>query len=485
MLNSNNEAKIILQMIKITILKYVVVLLFMIVSNTVLTQSLNLQLVNEHEYPEFRSALTPKVDVLGRPYLYVASNELGLRIYNTSTGLNHILDLDTLDLEMRVMSVNQVDTVLFVCIGSSFNSTDPFGLATVGVGDPENPIVLDVYMNGSPGGGSGIVELSGDYAFLGAMPQGLVILDISDPYAISFVSDIVPEISYPHSGNTQNLVNARGMAIKDSLVFLCYDAGGLRVINCSDINNPVEIGRYANPITFEPYNMPRAYNNIVLDDTVAYLAVDYCGIEVIGISDPENLYLIQHWNPNDCPNGVWWDAPIHANELKIRPDCDILFVSTGKSEMKVMDITDPYNIYEIDSYGSLMDTTGSWGLDITESDIYLTYVYVPTFVPFPFTPFHSIWSGVKQISYDSPCLNGMKAIKDKANIHLFPNPTSDYIGVDNPVKIGSYLILDISGQIVLSGKTEKDTIDVSSLERGMYYLLLNSENSSPVKFVKK
>lgn len=470
---------------KSMILKNLVVVIFMIVSNIVLTQSLNLQLANEHEYPEFRSALTPKVDIIGRPFLYVASNDLGLRVYNTSTGLAHVLDLDTLDLEMRVMSVNQVDTVLFVCIGSSFNSTDPYGLATVGVGDPLNPVVLDIYMNGSQGGGSGIVELSGDYAFLGAMPDGLVVLDVSDPYNISFVSDVVPDISYPHSGNTQNLVNARGLAIKDSLVFMCYDAGGMRVINCSDINNPVEIGRYANPVTFQPNNMPRAYNNIVLDDTVAYVAVDYCGIEVIGISDPENPYLIQHWNPHDCPTGVWWDAPIHANELKILPDCDLLFVSTGKSELKVMDIADPYNIYEVDAFGSLQDTSGSWGLDITESDIYLTYVYVPTFVPFPFAPFHSTWSGVKRITYDSPCVNRIKEKKDDIDIRLFPNPVTDFIRIDGPVEIRDYIILDISGKTILYGKTENGIIDVSLLERGMYYLVTDRENSGPVKFIKK
>ncbi len=47
--------------------------------------------------------------------------------------------------------------------------------------------------------GSGIVKVEGNYAYLGAMGLGLVILNISDPTNITFVSELALNINYPAS----------------------------------------------------------------------------------------------------------------------------------------------------------------------------------------------------------------------------------------------------------------------------------------------
>lgn len=46
-----------------------------------------------------------------------------------------------------------------------------------------------------PVSGGGIIETEGNYAFLGAMLNGMVILDISDKFNISFVSRFMPDIT--------------------------------------------------------------------------------------------------------------------------------------------------------------------------------------------------------------------------------------------------------------------------------------------------
>src|SRR5205085_7057044 len=110
-------------------------------------------------------------------------------------------------------------------------------------------------------GGSGIVKVEGNYAYLGAMTHGLVILDVTDKNNIQFASRFVPSIYYPDANPTPSFYNARGMEVKNDIVYLCYDAGGLRIINVQDKLNPVETGRYSNPVM---NGLPRAYNNIIL-----------------------------------------------------------------------------------------------------------------------------------------------------------------------------------------------------------------------------
>ncbi|MBK9449820.1 MAG: hypothetical protein IPN95_10560 [Bacteroidetes bacterium] len=92
----------------------------------------SLQFEGEFRNPIFISALTMVADQLGRPYLYVASNEKGLNVLNVS-GSNpfSVASLDTVALSMRVMSVTQRDSLLYVVVGSTFGGltqpTDPPG----------------------------------------------------------------------------------------------------------------------------------------------------------------------------------------------------------------------------------------------------------------------------------------------------------------------------------------------------------------------
>lgn len=66
-------------------------------------------------------------------------------------------------------------------------------------------------------------------------------------------------------------------------------------------------------------------------------------------------------------------------------------------------------------------------------------------------------------------------------IILYPNPTSTLLNVDNSFIVEQYQIFDISGKIVLNGNS--NTIDVSMLKKGMYFIKLN--NNQTVKFIKE
>ena len=332
---------------------------------------------------------------------------------------------------------------------------------------------MDSWIGGTNGHGTGIVRVVGNFAFVGGMSEGLIILDVSDPMNLTLVSQIIPPIDFPHTSNTPETVTARGMAIKDSLVYLCYDAGGMRVIDISDINNPVQISQFSNPIlndTGPPFywNVPRAYNNVVLKDSLAYCAVDYCGIEIWNISDPTNAALITHWNPHDCPTGQWSESPIHTNEIAAQFECDLLFISTGSSDLMVLNIADPYNPAVADSFGTELDNIGSWGVDITDEFIYLTYIWT-------IVPFISNQPGIKKISYDK-CSNSLGVVVED-NAVIYPNPTSDKIKVKGFPNQGHYILSNLNGMIISEGILGGG-IDVVGINSGVYLLNIKFQDKS-------
>lgn len=447
-------------------------------SLSVNAQSLNFTLEAEAEIINNISGLTPVIDKLGREYLYVTANEDGLKIYDVSSGLTLVTSVTVAELTMKAMSVTQVDTLLYVAIGSHFGffgvSNDPAGMAIVNVADPANPQVLDVWTSAISGKGAGIVRVQDDYAYLGAMPNGLIILDVSDPFAIDSVSNIIPPADFPHVDNVPSMVNARGMYIVDTLVYLCNDAGGMHVINCGDISNPVIIDMFANPITFPLFNWPRAYNNVIIDDTLAYIAVDYCGLEIWNVKDPYNVEMVHHWNPRNCPIGQWSEAPVHANELFLQKECNLLFMSTGKSELVVLDIADPNMPFAIDSFGTVFDTTGSWGVDVDDNFVYLTYVKLPLWLPDFLVPFYSTWAGVKKIGY-TKCT---AKLEDESSTYLqiFPNPAIDFIEFSGLHGEFDFAIISMLGERMYSGKISTgQKISTIGLSQGVYIVQLVNE----------
>jgi hypothetical protein len=405
-------------------LRLILVFLSILQVRTTFSQN-NFQLEWECDYTTLTSPSSLNADILNRPYLYAASAESGLRIFTTAGA--PVFTVDTNMIEMSAMNFTQVGNLLYIAIGR--HSTDLPGLAIVDVTNPAAPVVKDVWVHPpvSQKNGAGVVKVEGNYAYLGAMGRGLVILNISDPNNITFVSELALDINYPApSPSNPGLYNLRGMEVKNNIVYGCFDAGGLRIINCIDKLNPKQTGRYANPITYTPFNRPRAYNNLVLNDTVVYIAVDYCGLEVIKINDTANITLLDHWNIHNCPTGSWYDAPVHANELVYNENCEELFMTTGKSEMISLDVSDPMNVDSTGMYGNLDDTTATWGIGMRNDSIFLSYVLIPFYISW-LHPFDAKWNGIKMIRWVNPCaaIGIEENERNISSLHTQPNPFKD------------------------------------------------------------
>ena len=341
--------------------------------------------------------ITMREDLLGRPFLYVAQKEAGLRVYDItnidSPALVRTIPIATLD-SLHVMNVSQDGNYLYLALGNSFLTGQNPGMAIVDVTSPATASATDVWKSSVPGGGGGIVKVEGRYAYFGAMKQGLMIFDVTDKHHMVFVSQFVPDIRFPDPNPDPKKYNARGMEVRNGVVYLCYDAGGLRIIDTADKQHPVEIGRFSNPTL---NGKPRAYNNIVLDGSLAYIAADYCGLEVLNVSDPAHISLTSWWNPWNCtadPFG-WFSSPGHANEIEYNKNCKLLFISTGKSDLHVVDVSNPAAPDSCNGYGGVSNDIGTWGVSLYQDRIFLSYICAV--VPFP-----SLWTGVKVLTY-TPC----------------------------------------------------------------------------------
>jgi len=70
--------------------------------------------------------------------------------------------------------------------------------------------------------------------------------------------------------------------------------------------------------------------------------------------------------------------------------------------------------------------------------------------------------------------------------HIFPNPATEYIRIDNASVNTTYTIIDLSGRIVAKGKLNSgNTISVEHFTNGVYILQLNDkDHSGKIKFIK-
>lgn len=437
--------------------------------------SLNLQHQSDITHTCGTQTMSMEFDQMGRDYLYVANKEAGLRIYDISN-YSSPLSVDTVSITqlsgLQVMNVNQYGNYVYLSLGNHFsNAKQRSGLAIVDVSDPTNVVLTDVWVHQGPVAGGGIVQVEGNYAYFGAMGNGLFVLDISDKNQIDSVSHFIPDLSYPTPNPDTPKYNARGLVVQDDLVYLCFDAGGVRVIDVTDKQNPVEIGAYSNPFL---NGKPRAYNNLVLDDTLLYVATDYCGMEVMNVSDPANITLHAWWNPWGCNN--WFTSRGHTNEIEIDTVCEKVFLSTGKSDVYVVDITDPSAPDSCDAYGTITDTLGTWGVARRDNRVALSYICT---LGIPFTSFYS---GVKLLTYNNQCTTGLEG-KNASNIRIYPNPTSGWLQMDSAENIQQVILINLHGDVVLRGHS--DLLDLSGISDGVYLVQVETKEGVIVERVVK
>jgi len=69
------------------------------------------------------------------------------------------------------------------------------------------------------------------------------------------------------------------------------------------------------------------------------------------------------------------------------------------------------------------------------------------------------------------------------SLSVFPNPATDTIHVSSKVALSSLLLYDVYGKLILKKENNTNSLDVSRLNSGMYFLEVSSNTQKVVKKV--
>lgn len=347
--------------------------------------------------PAFGIHISIKKDRLDRPYVYITSKNAGLKIFDISSVNNPVLITTippSLYGNLDAIQVVQEDHYLYLTLGDIWNTNQEAGLAIIDVENPSQAKVLDFYTHSGSIGGAGSVFIENDLAYLAAMRNGLIILDIKDKNKIVFKSQIKFSNAFPHKDSANVAAyNARGIWVQDSIAYVCYDRGGLRLVNVVDPLRPKQLVQYCyGPLI----DKATAYNAVCIYNQYAYVSLDYYGMEILDISNPQNIKQVAWWHPNtwaDTSNNfqTWSNSRGHANELIYDSSCHKIYMACGRTDIAVLDVEDPHHPTTCAEFGSDSDNYGSWGIDFFKQRAYVSYIWSPFFPPYSnYTGFRSL-----------------------------------------------------------------------------------------------
>ena len=167
------------------------------------------------------------------------------------------------------------------------------------------------------------VAVSGDYAYLAAGKQGLVVVDIGNRKEPRIV---VPGIAI------EDL--AQNITINDDLAYLADGLKGVKIFDIVNPKTPTVIGK----IDTDPVNIADSgavTNDIAVSGDYAYLADDIKGIDVLSVIDPRKPEIIDSLDL--APGLKHYTYSVYISG-------DYLYSADGKIGLSIIDINDPRNL---------------------------------------------------------------------------------------------------------------------------------------------
>jgi hypothetical protein len=100
-----------------------------------------------------------------------------------------------------------------------------------------------------------------------------------------------------------------------------------------------------------------------------------------------------------------------------------------------------------------------------------------------------VWTNTERFTYTYGSPTGFSEFSsDEKDFTLYPNPASDFIRIktDKSISGSAYTFTDQSGKTVLKGiiNSENNSIDITSLENGIYFLHIGESSQHSYKVIK-
>jgi hypothetical protein len=179
-----------------------------------------------------------------------------------------------------------------------------FGLATLDMADPANPVFLG---NSNPGlrFGQG-VAVRGQRAYVSS--PGLNVLAVNDPWDDD---SVITRLVLPGV--------ARAVSLRGDFAYLTSDNSGFHIVDISDESSPTIAGSV---------EMPGSTYGLALSGDQAYLANSEFGLKIIDITNPSTPTLTTSLK-----------TPGNAYDVKV--EGDYAYIADGEAGLQVVDIADP------------------------------------------------------------------------------------------------------------------------------------------------
>lgn len=169
--------------------------------------------------------------------------------------------------------------------------------------------------------------IHGTYAYLADGTSGLRIIDISNPNSpieVGFCN--TPGFAY-------------SICIKGNYAYIAAGGSGLRIIDISSTSNPTEVGYY---------QTPDAAFDVTVEGNYAYVAAYISGLRIIDISNPYNPVEVGHYDtlPSSYPLTYAYSVIVKG---------DYAYIGDQTTGLRILDISDPINPQKV----SVLDTPGN------------------------------------------------------------------------------------------------------------------------------
>ena len=128
-------------------------------------------------------------------------------------------------------------------------------------------------------------------------------------------------------------------------------------------------------------------------------------------------------------------------------------------------------------------TASDWRMDTVDLTAYVGGVVTVKFVN---VNGYGNYVYLDDINITSSVINDIEALNN-TSVNLYPNPANNFIFIDGiDIKNTSIDIVDVTGKNIKIGITNTNSIDISNLEKGVYFVVISNDNEKIIKkFIKE
>ena len=276
----------------------------MIIGGLLAADAVGITRTAEIEVPEEPHAMFTAGD-----YLYVASNDSGLRIYNVSDSSSPFAAgaFDSTERQEGFMDVA-------VTGDYAYCSREVGGLDIIDVSNPANPVRLD---HVGDGGGT-CIALSGNYAFVGNN-------DGVDVYDVGTVGESELVESYEVHADGSDYNYAEDIAIQGDYAYVAYEDSGLHIVSIQGAPAVAAIGIYR-----EQDGM--RLSGVAVSGNYAYVSTPDEGVKIIDVSTPSDPRLVSSYNKSMGGGDGWAVAAVGTMVYLLYQEWGVYLIDAAEPE---------------------------------------------------------------------------------------------------------------------------------------------------------